>query len=33
MIAWPHAMTAGMDLSNADYFVSDLAAFDWSAVA
>lgn len=32
VIAWPHAMTAGMDFSNADHVVSDLAAFDWARV-
>ncbi len=32
VIAWPHAMTASMDFSQADRVVDDLAAFDWSAV-
>ena len=32
VIAWPHAMTASMDFSQADRVVDDLAAVDWSAV-
>ncbi len=32
VIAWPHAMTASMDFSQADHVVDDLAAYDWSAV-
>lgn len=32
-IAWPHAMTAAMDFSAADYVLDDLAAFDWAMVS
>ena len=32
-IAWPHAMTAAMDFSAADYKLDDLTAFDWETVS
>ena len=32
VIAWPHAMTASRDFSQADRVVDDLATVDWSAV-